>query len=36
MLRRNGLINDQEQAQLTQWIDGIADKIAFWLDGMDA
>jgi hypothetical protein len=36
MLRRNDLISDQDQAQLTQWIDGIAEKVAFWLDGMDA
>jgi hypothetical protein len=36
MLRKNDLISDQEQAELKQWIDGIAEKVAFWLDGMDA
>ena len=36
MLRRNDLISDRDQAQLTEWIDGIAEKVVLWLDGMDA
>jgi hypothetical protein len=35
-LDRNDLISDQDQCQLTQWIDGISEKVAFWLDGTDA
>jgi len=30
------LLSEQEQDELKQWIDGIAEKVALWLDGIDA